>query len=79
MQCRRCTLTVLSLLVCLLLLFPASAVALMETDEWSGSSAYNPNVGDYELWRWNWGNSLYPDLRFDKFPEDTPGELRALG
>lgn len=61
------------------LAFVSPALALLETGPASGTSTYNPNIGDSAYWRWDWGNSLDPDVTFTAFPSDSAQELQDLG
>ncbi|MBI5230709.1 MAG: Ig-like domain-containing protein [Coriobacteriales bacterium] len=70
----------------LISLSPAPAVAIMEDDWPPGSLTTDTNPGDLlereTSWRWNWGNSLYPNLNMQNVPSDpeivTTGFLYAF-
>ena len=61
--------------------FASPALALMDDPTFAvtSSSSYNPGIGDTAYWRWQWGNTLDPDITFLTFPADTADELHALG
>ena len=66
--------------ICLAIAVPA--LALLEDpspDAVHATSTYNPALGDDVYWRWQWGNTLDPDMTFTTFPADTPEELQGMG
>lgn len=88
----RSSLVVLTLVLVVALALPSVAMAAMEDPHEAGwlTSKTNPAVGEdgtelarYGTWRWQWGNSLEPNLNINPVPTDEDADhgeqWRTLG